>query len=462
MKFIAFVLLIFIMPITLSVSASDVTIDSGTTRALSSTESLKSNTDVYLSIIRIPALYNSSGDIAYGVQDISFMLHDDAPSSVVVNEITVSKGQTVQFELPANSVGGLDIPIYMEKLGSKGDFDYTITIAVKGAVCPDGYDFADGMCSKTFVIEASDTCPDGFELSTSEGICKQELNEPANVDCPEGSTLKDGVCTEKTYTNAEASCDGIWSDEYEVCFTKFNQYPGEPQCNDSERPYLVEDTDNQRNNHEYLCVSHGRLGSSSAEYGSCDAGYTLHKWGEGKCTDSEGYAVDSTVAQSAPRWCDGYGEEYYDGINYLCVFKEPYIYQAPVTYQCEIGEYIDGNCVDKTSNEPPTYACKNGGAYQEIAWDLHGEPNLNMCEDVKIANDEDVYSCPSGTTLEKMQCVSVSSSDPSYTCPEYYELSEQSCKYSQSTNSKKSCPAGWQLEGGSCFKTEFVEPSTGV
>jgi len=447
-----FLLFLFVFSPFAALSGQEVTVN--TVNTLSSNQLLKSRFNEPLSIIRIPPLYTAEGNVAYGEQEVSFKLHDTAPNAVIVNEQKVVKGQTIDFLKEVNADGGLDIPIYPAATGYTGEAHYTITVSVKGASCPEDYLFSDGMCSKTLIIDATNICPTGYDYLKTEDKCVKELNEPALVTCSEGSENLDGVCITSTVTNPIVSCPGVWSEKYKVCFSKVQDYPGEAYCAHDERVYLIEDTENKKPNHESICVSHGLLDTNDAEYEPCTAGYTLHKWGEGECTDSRAYSVDVETAKPSVDWCEGDGLEYYDNQNYLCIFKNPYMYKANVRYECVVGEYIDGNCVNPSNYQEPSYMCEHGGAYQEISWDLDGNPQLNVCVNREQIDGDSIYSCPENAELNGNKCIAITESEPAYSCPDDYVFLDQSCKLTQTAHSQKACPTGWQLHGDSCMTVE--------
>lgn len=188
------------------------------------------------------------------------------------------------------------------------------------------------------------------------------------------------------------------------------------------------------------------------------AGYTLHKWGEGECTDSRAYSVDVETAKPSVDWCEGDGLEYYDNQNYLCIFKNPYMYKANVRYECVVGEYIDGNCVNPSNYQEPSYMCEHGGAYQEISWDLDGNPQLNVCVNREQIDGDSIYSCPENAELNGNKCIAITESEPAYSCPDDYVFLDQSCKLTQTAHSQKACPTGWQLHGDSCMTVESFAP----
>ncbi|TMO34496.1 hypothetical protein CWC26_20115, partial [Pseudoalteromonas sp. S4488] len=210
-------LLLALVYISFSTKA-ETTVNVEPVNTLSSNSLLSSKADEPFTIIKVPTLYTLDGNKAFGEQQITFKLHSDAPSSVVVNGITVTKGQTVQFDKAVNSAGGLDIPIYPGVVGSSGAANYTITLSVKGATCPEGYILSGGMCYRTTTQPAIKVCPSGYLYSLNSGDCSKTYTVDATKNCPAGTTYSNGVCMGSSSSPASSSCPAGYTRSGSSCY----------------------------------------------------------------------------------------------------------------------------------------------------------------------------------------------------------------------------------------------------
>ncbi|TMP64352.1 hypothetical protein CWB79_21085, partial [Pseudoalteromonas sp. S1649] len=210
-------LLLALVYISLSTKA-ETTVHVDPVNTLSSKSLLSSKTDEPFTIIKVPTLYTLEGNKAFGEQQITFKLHSDAPSSVVVNGITVTKGQIVQFDKAVNSAGGLDIPIYPGEVGASGAANYTITLSVKGATCPEGYILSGGMCYRTTTQPAIKVCPSGYLYSINSGDCSKTYTVDATKNCPAGTAYSNGVCMGSSSSPASSSCPAGYTRSGSSCF----------------------------------------------------------------------------------------------------------------------------------------------------------------------------------------------------------------------------------------------------
>jgi len=499
-------LLLALVYISFSTKA-ETTVNVEPVNTLSSNSLLSSKADEPFTIIKVPTLYTLDGNKAFGEQQITFKLHSDAPSSVVVNGITVTKGQTVQFDKAVNSAGGLDIPIYPGEVGSSGTSNYTITLSVKGATCPAGYILSGGMCYRTTTQPAIKVCPSGYLYSMNSGDCSKTYTVEATKNCPTGTTYSNGVCMGSSSSPASSSCPAGYTRSGSNCY-KDTQIDATKSC----------PTGTTYSNG--LCLG----SSSSVASSSCPAGYT--RSGSSCYKDIQidaskscpsGYNVSGNQCRKVEQtdfiymsckpsyeeagptsYCPN-GSSYdpnstdctltnnsgsqcaltkYEGGKYVCGSGEtliPSVYPTcqkkngqtvPASYSCPAGTVDLGSgvwrCMSNTSYAADKYCPSgytDGGVSCEkvqttsITYSCPSQYSLSGSKCNKRESASLVYSCPAGGTLNGTSCVSSTSTAVTYSCPSQYSLSGSKCNKRESASLVYSCPAGGKLYGTSCFSS---------
>lgn len=181
-KLFCYLLSCFLM--TSAVQAQDLE----TIKVVTSATPIKTTTNEYVSVIKIPTLLNVEGRNAKGKQTIGFTLSDSSPFNVNVGGTAVTPGQTIEFKVEANALGGVDIPVYSTSQGVLGSSFFTLYInEVQVLSCPAGFSMSGEMCYKTESYPPySYECPANY--GSNAGGCTRFAPwvEDPNATCPAG------------------------------------------------------------------------------------------------------------------------------------------------------------------------------------------------------------------------------------------------------------------------------------
>ena len=217
-------------------------------KVLTATTVLKTSDDKHLSVITVPAVYDTEGRIAKGMQEVDFTLNGSSPYSINVSDKTVAPGQSVNLQILANSLGGLDIPVYSESMGLLGDAMFSLSInSVKALSCPVNWTESGNTCYQIdYKSVNSWKCPSNYIASgktnydTVKGdICYKNGTSVADpsATCRSGYTAHkwaEGFCTDSkafesddealcksrggeiTWTNGAYACSFISPQSYQM------------------------------------------------------------------------------------------------------------------------------------------------------------------------------------------------------------------------------------------------------
>lgn len=211
-KLFCYLLSFFLM--TSAVQAQDL----DTIKVVTSATPIKTTTNEYVSVIKIPTLLNVEGKNAKGKQTIGFTLSDSSPFNVNVGGTAVTPGQTIEFKVEANALGGLDIPVHSTSQGVLGSSFFSLYInEVQVLSCPDGYSMSGEMCYKTVTWSPySFYCPSNYSDNAGGCTATADWVEDPNATCPSGYNFYHSYqCIDSTgYSEPESSkcyaAGGMW------------------------------------------------------------------------------------------------------------------------------------------------------------------------------------------------------------------------------------------------------------
>ena len=452
-----------------------------------------------LSIVRTGPLTDDLGNLLKGRHQLFFTNRTESTIPVVVNDINVSPGETVEFTVNLSLTSNrLYFPIYPAVAGAAGEIFYDINlpslsitncpteytelpsnackkveVAAGEYVCPDTYtnagtecslekvitinsacplDFAliDGECVKEDNLTATDSCESGFRLNGS-GLCEQNIMYPMEYTCPDGYALDNNNVCKRTYSiepgetcstgyaRVGDQCERVLELAVGACEAGFALESGE--CFELKVPLDVCPHGYTQNggNCELLEANTPTL--------DCPAGYALN---------ADNQCVDRTEILVAGVACPP------DAVNDNGVCKKIELFEQED--KCPNGQFFDGSkCIDEVVKPIPQcqegWVLIDGNCYEKHGYELICPDGFSYaddhCERVDIIEKQ---QCPDGYTFNESEqnCYKTIVGDAVESCPEEYALVNGQCER-EVTAEPIGCSSGHVLNDGRCYDIALVE-----
>lgn len=452
-----------------------------------------------LSIVRTGPLTDDAGNLLKGRHQLFFTNKAESTIPVVVNNINVLPGETVEFTVNLSLTSNrLYFPIYPAVAGAAGEIFYDINlpslsitncpteytelpsnacekveVAAGEYVCPDTYtnagtecslektitinsacpiDFAliDGECVKEDKLSATESCESGYRLNT-DGLCEQNVLYPMEFTCPDGYALDSNNVCKRTYSiepgetcssgylRVGEQCERVLELAVGACEAGFALKSGE--CFELKVPLDVCP-------HGYTQVGENcELLEANTPTLDCPAGYALNA--DNQCVDRTEILVSGV---SCPP----------DAVNDNGVCKKIEFFEQEA--KCGTGQYFDGSkCIKEVVKPIPQcqkgWVLIDGNCYEKHGYELICPDGFTYaddhCERVDIINKQ---QCPDGYTFNEQEqnCYKTIVGDAIESCPQEYALVDGKCQR-ESVLDPVGCSTGHVLNDGRCYDIVLVD-----
>jgi len=452
-----------------------------------------------LSIVRTGPLTDDGGNLLKGRHQLFFTNKAESTIPVVVNNINVSPGETVEFTVNLSLTSNrLYFPIYPAVAGAAGEIFYDINlpslsitncpteytelpsnacekveVAAGEYVCPDTYtnagtecslektitinsacpiDFAlvDGECVKEDKLSATESCESGYRLN-GDGLCEQNVLYPMEFTCPDGYALDSNNVCKRTYSiepgetcssgyiRVGEQCERVLELAVGACEAGFALKSGE--CFELKVPLDVCP-------HGYTQVGENcELLEANTPTLDCPAGYALNA--DNQCVDRTEILVSGVACPP-------------DAVNDNGVCKKVEFFEQDV--KCATGQFFDGSkCIEEVVKPIPQcqegWVLIDGNCYEKHGYELICPDGFTYaddhCERVDIINKQ---QCPDGYTFNEQEqnCYKTIVGDAIESCPQEYALVDGKCQR-ESVLDPVGCSTGHVLNDGRCYDIVLVD-----
>ncbi|WP_394222637.1 hypothetical protein [Alteromonas gracilis] len=452
-----------------------------------------------LSIVRTGPLSDDGGNLLKGRHQLFFTNKAESTIPVVVNNINVSPGETVEFTVNLSLTSNrLYFPIYPAVAGAAGEIFYDINlpslsitncpteytelpsnacekveVTAGEYVCPDTYtnvgtecslektitinsacpiDFAliGGECVKEDKLTATDSCEPGYRLNGA-GLCEQNVLYPMEFTCPDGYALDSNNICKRTYSiepgetcssgylRVGEQCERVLELAVGACEAGFALKSGE--CFELKVPLDLCP-------HGYTQVGENcELLEANTPTLDCPAGYALNA--DNQCVERTEILVSGVACPP-------------DTVNDNGVCKKIDFFEQEA--KCGTGQYFDGSkCIEEVIKPIPQ--CKegwvliDGNCYEKHGYELICPDGFTYaddhCERVDIINKQ---QCPDGFTFNEQEqnCYKTIVGDAIESCPQEYALIDGKCQR-ESVLDPIGCSSGHVLNDGRCYDIVLVD-----
>jgi len=478
------------------VANQDIQIEQQVTLAVD--QQLKMPDGSALSIVKTEPLFDGAGNILKGRHQLFFTNRVESTIPVVVNDVTVVPGQTVEFTVNLSlSSNRLYFPIYPAVAGAAGEIYYDINlpslsitdcptdfselpsgacqkvelsageyvcpetyttngmecllerVVTINSACPIDYALIDGECVKEETLTAMDSCEAGFRLNES-GQCEQNVIYPMEYTCPDGYALdannackrtysiEPGEECPATYTRVDEQCERVLDLAVASCEAGFALQSGE--CFELKVPLDVCPHGYTQNGEACELIE------AATPQLDCPSGYALNA--DNQCVDRTEILVSGVACPP-------------DAINDNGTCKKIEYFEQQT--KCGTGQFFDGSkCIDE--QVVPIAQCQegwvliDGNCYERHGYELICPDGFSYaddhCERVVVVNKQ---QCPDGYTFNESEqnCYKTVVGNAIESCPIDYALIDGQCQREFMLEAD-SCSAGHVLKNGRCYDITLV------
>lgn len=395
---IAKLVLLIVTMISLQANANSVSLGEITTLAIP--KNLLQSNNQPVAAIQSPALIKDNGLKARGPQTFTVTLSALAEMPIVVQDKTISPGETVELVASVDDNGVLFLPVYPAS-NTVGSAPFSVEIPnITGAWCESGYTETPVHCEKLHVAPISLQCEPTWHLNNSQRTCTLITNAEKLPVCPSGWSFNatQNTCNYQQTISAEASCPSGYDYKWGSCL----QYEKDVDA------YIY-------------CSGSGYWYDRSQK--TC---FKL-KWVDSYCPD--GYQdIDSciligwrdyiivTLESSSDPCPPGTADKKRLSGEYRCLSK-PYsadYIAEPCPYPFTASRPNSTLCLNYSDTSSIYYRCPPDDSRTEYA----NSDTLGMCE--KYSKRSLSYYCPQGTRSGSLCIVNKSQAAGTGECPEHY------------------------------------------
>ena len=210
---------ILILATALTFNCNAKSVDIGEITTLANPKNLLQINNQPIAAIQSPALIKDNGLKARGPQTITITLSASAEMPIVVQDKTISPGQSAQLVAPVDDNGVLFLPVYPAN-DNVGSAPFTVEISeITGAWCESGYTETPVHCEKLHVAPISLQCQSAWFLDNAQRTCTLVTNAEKLPGCPSGWTFNAGnnTCNYSQVNSSIATCPSGYEIKWGSC-----------------------------------------------------------------------------------------------------------------------------------------------------------------------------------------------------------------------------------------------------
>lgn len=375
---------ILILATALSLNCNATNVDIGEITTLAKPQNLFQSNNQPIAAIQSPALIKDNGLKARGPQTIIVTLSASAEMPIVVQDKTISPGETVQLVASVDDNGVLFLPVYPGN-NVVGSAPFSVEIPnITGAWCESDYTETPVHCEKLHIAPISLQCEPSWLLDNTQRTCTLITNADKLPVCPSGWTFNasNNTCNYSQTTSSIATCPSGYEFMWGSCLSYVRDTSAYANCRDSSYFYVRNDD-----------TCYRRVWVSSY----CPAGYhdldgcTLTGWRSYVITD---------LANRNDSCPPGTAQKIRLSGTWRCL-SEPYSAQY-IAEDCPAGfspsQPNSTLCLNYSDTIGHYYRCPRGDRYTEYA----NSDTEGMCEEYR--KRDVIYYCLEGA-LSGSNCI---------------------------------------------------------